>query len=934
MATSSVVQVTIHCVDAAGTNPVAPYLSWATAATNVQAAIDASAAGDIVLVTNGIYATGGKVATGDLVSRVMLDKALLVQSASGLTTTFIQGGWDPLTNGPASVRCAWLTNNAVLAGFTLQGGSTRSLTAAFDLQQCGGGVLGFSNAVVAECSLVNNAAALYGGGAYGYNVGVYGLTLKRCSLFKNQNLGVRGYSAGGLGGGAYGCTLSNCIVSGNFALVSGGGVYNLLGYNINSAIIGNSAASATGGGGAGVYGGNLVNCTVSQNILVGTSSGAGAINAKFTNSIVFGNSSRISNPDNYGSGCSFSFSCSTPLPTGTGNISADPQLLGDGYHLSPNSPCRGAANNAAVTGADIDGQLWGNPSSMGCDEWQPAPALGGQLQPTPGGTPLFLKISGVSVAGQAPFTIIWLRNGTVLSGSRYISGSTSDLTVQGFGPDDAGSYLLIASNSFGMCTSAPVQVTVHCANSTGGNPVSPYSTWLTAATNLQDAIDATAVGEFVLATNGVYSTGGRVMAGDLTNRIVVSQPISVFSVNGPTNTVIQGLWDKTTTNGPGAVRCAWLANGATLEGFTLRNGATRNTGDYILLERGGGVWCTSTNASLINCMFSNNAAYYAGGGCYQGFLRNCWVGNNFASAGGSYGGGANDSLLVNCTLTGNSAINGGGVSYDILSSIQIQNSIVYGNYTLGGQPGFENDWYASGTSVAFFNSCSYSQFGSLAGSNNISASPQLLDGIHLTSTSPCRATGSTVYVAGNDIDGEPWTNPPSMGCDEYWESNITGPLSVGLTIGYPGLVVQGVRAFPIASLLGRATRTAWDFGDGSMITNGSYLAFGHIWTNAGNYVVVFTAFNADHPGGVSTNLPIYVFPSGPPTVYSGGMAAAGFVLNIPTTNGVTYYILGKTNLAGPTWQTLGTVTGYGSNQQFIDSPLTNAQRFYRVKILQ
>ena len=35
-----------------------PFTNWVSAATNIQQAVDAAAAGDDIVVTNGIYATG------------------------------------------------------------------------------------------------------------------------------------------------------------------------------------------------------------------------------------------------------------------------------------------------------------------------------------------------------------------------------------------------------------------------------------------------------------------------------------------------------------------------------------------------------------------------------------------------------------------------------------------------------------------------------------------------------------------------------------------------------------------------------------------------------------------------------------------------------------------------------------------------------------
>ncbi len=650
---SSVALADTHYVSLTGGH-IPPYTNWAMAATNIQDAVDAAVAGDTVLVTNGIYNTGGRVIYGNTTNRVAIARAITVTSLNGPEATVIEG---LAKSGTKSVRCVYAGSNAVLNGFTLTGGGALD-SGSTVLDRSGGGAWCEASAVLSNCVLSDNYVGLgglgSGGGSYGGTLfdcvfkgntaidggGAYRSTLYRCVLTGNAaSPGV------GSGGGAHGSTLYNCMLISNTARFGGGSSSSVL-YNCTLTY---NAASPGFGQGGGAYRGSLNNCTLIRNSAF---QGGGARSATQNNCIVYYNTADSS--PNYLEG-TIRYSCTTPNPGGLGNTSNEPGLVNIS-HLSLASPCVGAGTNAYATGVDIDGEAWGNPPSMGCDEV----VIG--------------ALTGVLiVAVEATYTNV--TEGIVVNFSAHVEGRASAITWDFGDGTPVSSNLLFIAHAFGTggvygvelrafnetypsgvaatVTISVLSSPVYYVAKNNPDPSAPYLSWATAATNLQEAIDAAAAGGLVLVSNGVYDAGGRAVAGILTNRAAIDKPLVVRSVNGPAVTIIQGAGSI----GSNAVRCAFVGNDAVLSGFTLTNGHTRNSGVPSNRERsGGGAWCEALGV-LSNCWIIGNVAGYDAGGCYSGTLYNCILRANMA---GNGGGGFHGSTLYNCTISGNLAGQGGG----------------------------------------------------------------------------------------------------------------------------------------------------------------------------------------------------------------------------------------------------------------------------------
>jgi hypothetical protein len=414
------------------------------------------------------------------------------------------------------------------------------------------------------------------------------------------------------GGGVYcsatNCVVSNCIITGNSAFSGAGGVNS--GTVVNCILSGNTLEALQSDGGGGARGTLLINCLLTQNF--STSAGGAAQQCTLINCTVVGNSAA----EDAGSlqGCTVK---NTIVYYNFGGYTNADVAGADTY-----TNCCLSFTNYFVVNSFTNPPLFVNPAA---------------------GNYRLLPWSPCVNAGNNSF----ITNTTDLAGNPRIVGGTVDIGAYEF------------------------QSPLHFVGLTGTNPVAPFSNWLTAATNIQDAIDAANAGDFIVVSNGVYQSGATLVGQDtLPNRIVIDQAVTVLSVNGPAATIIVGNGALNAGNDALTdIRCAYLVNGAVLSGFTLTNGTTRAAGTSDD-ESGGGVWCQSDSAVVTNCILTGNRAFAYGGAAYQGTFDNCLIVSNFAySGGGLYACVANDSLLSSNVADDGC---GGGACSNILNNCVLQ----------------------------------------------------------------------------------------------------------------------------------------------------------------------------------------------------------------------------------------------------------------------
>jgi hypothetical protein len=365
----------------------------------IQAAINASSAGDVVIIAPGTY-TG--VGNKDL---VFAGRAITVRSTAPTDSAVVAATViDCESSGRGFCFYSGEGSNSIVSGITIKRGRVGN--------QGGGIYCGSSSPTIKNCVINNNTAfgsSGAGNGQSAYGGGVFctansHLTLIDCTVSNNNAQGGNGedvwcspmsgcYGSLGNGGSAYGggifcssgssITVTGCIITNNSVLGGQGGIF----YDTGSPTGGALDGTANGGGIAAD--GTITNCLIANNLAnmgsgflpVAPPEGGGILtdNSYISNCTITGNTCVANNgsgiqgtgstvivnciiwnnSDDDLSNCSATYSCiSNTDDSGTGVIHSAPWFVNGplgNYYLrqvaagqSSNSPCVNAGSDTSI----------------------------------------------------------------------------------------------------------------------------------------------------------------------------------------------------------------------------------------------------------------------------------------------------------------------------------------------------------------------------------------------------------------------------------------------------------------------------------------------------------------------------------------------------------------------------------------------------------
>lgn len=306
-----------------------------------------------------------------------------------------------------------------------------------------------------------------------------------------------------------------------------------------------------------------------------------------------------------------------------------------------------------------------------------------------------------------------------------------------------------------------------------------------------------------------------VVTGSTTNPLTT---LDGFTINGGNADGATGGGGLLLTNADGLTinHCLFIGNNSETLGGAFFAEATTDVSisdssfqSNVSATSGGAIAVAEISSVNINtCQFNNNQSN--SGGCIFNMgdlsLANSLIVSNYATGdGGAIISRYSATLLqlVNCTITQNIATEtGGGIVLDA-GSLNIHNSIIWGNADLSGENEFAQIWISNSTSpIQITHSCVQNMDEDIIGSDNTTANPRFSsplgpDGERFTgdedfsllATSPCIDSGDNANAVGlYDVLGntrfidDPFTDdtnglgtPPivDMGAFEYRPTEST-----------------------------------------------------------------------------------------------------------------------------------------------------------------
>ena len=694
----SVLAAEIYVVPS-GSVPTPPYDTWATAAQDIQTAVDYACANfpsyDTVIITNGTYG---------ITNQIWITNAITVRSfeggLSGAGNTVVQR-----TSG--QTRIFKLTHpGAHLHGLTLQGG----YYAGYVDEEFRYGAGLYMTAGTASCLRIfaNDGNSIHGGD-WTRGGGVFmGGGLLTDSIIESNNWTYSSFFVSG--GGLYmtGGVVQRCVIRNNRGGYSsthqtgmdGGGGVRMTGGRLENCLIVDNITGHYNGGGVLISGGQIVHCTIADNRVLPGYSGNGAgvrrDGGAITNTIVFFNVGSSGGPDNLVGGGAV-YSCAPELISGEGNQSTDPLFINRpaDYGLSANSTLIDAAvaladvtNDIAGVFRPLDGLGSAQPKpDIGCYEFVRGTNLGCSFIAT--NTPAGYLSASVGfqafVWGPPSSTSsVWLK-WDFGDGSEPVQGWNLYQIAHTYAPGRFDVLLTAqdpSNNVAHLLRPAYVSVVSNSVFvSAGGACQYPYASWAAATTNIleaqrvaSDALRFGAPSASILVEAGVY---------DLFGEMLIADPIAVIGVRGYAQTTLRQLT-------PGCRVVRMTHHSAMIAGFTICDGG------HMLGDHGAGIRMSAGTVS--NCFITGNtggghANPHLGGGIYMegaGLVVDSVIYSNRYDYMGGAGVWMNAGMLDRCVI----AFNHGGLQYhagDGGSGVRmyggiVRNCLIYDNTTVY-QPG-------------------------------------------------------------------------------------------------------------------------------------------------------------------------------------------------------------------------------------------------------